>query len=157
MDEIGVLHPAELASRDDDLAGTLEVRIGLQTHREGDVFEDRGLLVGDPGDPDDIARIEAVVEPSVDSVERPQDDARGREKVSDGPADGARRDLLAAVDEGHGQAPIERHALAWDDRGLPRRREPVPRPSGDPEPAERVGHGLGGGPHVRRETVYRHG
>src|SRR5207237_10350900 len=125
VDEIGVLHSAELASRHDDLPGTLEVRIRLQAHRERDVLLHGDLLVGDPGDPDDIARIEAVVEASVDSVERPQDDARRREKVRDSSADGARRDLLAAVDEGHGQAPIERQALAWDDRGLPRRRESV--------------------------------
>ena len=140
MDQIGVLHPAGLTGRDDDLAGPLEVRIGLQAHREGDVFEDRGLQVSDPGDPDDVARREAVAERPVDQIERAKRDASRREKVGHRSADGPGGDLLAAVDERHRQAAIECQALTRNDARLDRRRKAISCARREPEPAECVRH-----------------
>ena len=102
MDEIGVLHASDLAGGDDDLVRPVEIRIGLQAHGERHFLEDGRLLVGDPGHPDDVARIEAVGKRPVHPVERAEGYAGGGEKVGDRSADGAGRDFLTTVNERHG-------------------------------------------------------
>ena len=156
MDEVGVLDPAEHARGDDDLVQSVEVRVRAQGDRERDVLLDGHLMVGDPGDPDDVARGQAGAERPVDLVKGTEGDVGGGEEIGDGAAHRAGRHFPTAINEGHREPAIERQALSRNNRRLDWRGEPVPRPGREPKPAERIGHRLGRRADVRAETVDRH-
>src|SRR5437867_5165976 len=70
MDEIGVFDAPGLAGCHQDLVRPVQLRVRLEAHREGNVLLDGHLLIGDPGDSNDVARVEGGAERPVDLVER---------------------------------------------------------------------------------------